>query len=83
MPGDAMRLDYSYRQNGTRGLVHKLSVSRAPSDGKLFPGTAEPIAGLFQPEFTALTDIKLQPDHNERHRLVRDALCDAGCSLGI
>jgi hypothetical protein len=29
-PGDPMRLDYSYRRNGTRGFVQCLSVTRAP-----------------------------------------------------
>jgi hypothetical protein len=28
-PGDPMRLDYSYRRNGTRGFVQALSVTRA------------------------------------------------------
>jgi hypothetical protein len=74
MPGNLMRLDYGYRKNGTRGFVHPLSVSRALSDCKLFAYTAERIAGLFQSEFTAVTDIELQPDHNERHRLVRDTI---------
>ena len=30
LPGDPLRLDYSYRRNGTRGFVHTLSVTRAP-----------------------------------------------------
>ena len=28
------------------------------------------IAGRFQSEFTAVTDVELQPEHNERHRFV-------------
>src|SRR6267142_5329046 len=40
-PGDPMRLDYSYRRNGTRGFVQCLSVTRAPADAKLLAYTAE------------------------------------------
>ena len=32
----------------------------------------------FRSEFTAVTDVELQPGHNERHRFVRDTLRDAG-----
>src|ERR1700737_2404923 len=42
-PGDPMRLDYSYRRNGTRGFVQALSVTRAPADAKLLAYTAERI----------------------------------------
>src|SRR5437762_1052295 len=79
-PGDPMRLDYGYRRNGTRGFVHTLSVSRAPTDCKLLAYTADRIAkrAAFASEFTAVTDIQLQPDLNERHRFVQDTLRDAG-----
>jgi hypothetical protein len=79
-PGDPMRLDFGYRKNGTRGFVHTLSVSRAPTDCKLLAYTADRIAkrAAFQSEFTAVTDVELQPEHNERHRFVRDTLRDAG-----
>jgi hypothetical protein len=77
-PGDPMRLDYGYRRNGTRGFVHTLSVSRAPADCKLLAYTAERIAKRFPSEFTAVTDIELQPEQNERHLFVRDTLRDAG-----
>lgn len=79
-PGDPMRLDYGYRRNGTRGFVHTLSVSRAPADCKLLAYTAERIAkrAAFASEFTAVTDVELQPETNERHRFVRDTLRDAG-----
>jgi hypothetical protein len=33
---------------------------------------------LFQSEFKAVTAIELQSDPNERHRLVRDTLRNAG-----
>jgi hypothetical protein len=79
-PGDPMRLDYSYRRNGTRGFVHTLSVSRSPMDCKALAYTAERIArrAAFPSEFTAVTDVELHPEHNPRHEFVRDTLKDAG-----
>lgn len=78
-PGDPMRLDYSYRRNGTRGFVHTLSVTRAPADAKLFAYTAERITAkaALKTEFAAVTDVELN-EKNERHRFVRDTLRDAG-----
>ncbi len=78
-PGDPMRIDYSYRRNGTRGYVQTLSVSRAPADCKLYAYTAARIAARapFASEFAAVTDVALLPE-NERHRFVRDTLRDAG-----
>ena len=78
-PGDPMRLDYSYRRNGTRGYVQTLSVSRAPADCKLYAYTAGKIAAKaqFASEFAAVTDVLLRPE-NDRHRFVRDTLRDAG-----
>ncbi len=78
-PGDPMRIDYSYRRNGTRGYVQTLSVSRAPADCKLYAYTAARIAARapFASEFAALTDVQLVLE-NERHRFVHDTLRDAG-----
>jgi len=78
-PGDPMRIDYSYRRNGTRGYVQTLSVSRAPADCKLYAYTAARIAARapFASEFAAVTDVPLLLE-NERHRFVRDTLRDAG-----
>lgn len=78
-PGDPMRLDYCYRKNGTRGFVQTLSVSRAPTDCKLYAYTASKIAkrAPFPSEFTAVTDIAIS-EENERHLFVRDTLRDAG-----
>jgi len=78
-PGDPMRLDYSYRRNGTRGFVHTLSVTRAPADAKLLAYTAERITAkaTLGTEFAAVTDVALDAG-NERHRFVRDTLRDAG-----
>ena len=73
-PGDPMRIDYSYRRNGTRGFVHTLSVTRAPADAKLLAYSAKRIedAGEFPWEFTAVTDVPL--GDSDRHRFVRDTL---------
>jgi hypothetical protein len=78
-PGDPMRLDYSYRRNGTRGFVQTLSVTRAPADAKLLAYTARRIQERAQliPEFTAVTDVALEAG-NERHAFVRDILRDVG-----
>jgi hypothetical protein len=78
-PGDPMRLDYSYRRNGTRGFVQNLSVTRAPADAKLLAYTAERITAKasLKTEFAAVTDVALNAE-NDRHRFVRDTLRDAG-----
>jgi len=78
-PGDPMRLDYSYRRNGTRGFVQTLSVTRAPADAKLLAYTVERISAKasLKTEFAAVTDVALET-RNERHRFVRDTLRDVG-----
>lgn len=78
-PGDPMRLDYSYRRNGTRGFVQNLSVTRAPADAKLLAYTAERIIAkaALKTEFAAVTDVTLDSS-NDRHRFVRDTLRDTG-----
>jgi hypothetical protein len=78
-PGDPMRLDYSYRRNGTRGFVQTLSVSRAPNDAKLFAYSAQHITAKAtqKTEFAAVTDVSLNRG-NERHRFVSDALREVG-----
>ena len=78
-PGDPMRLDYSYRRNGTRGFVQTLSVTRAPADAKLLAYTAERITAKasVKTEFAAVTDVALDAG-NDRHRFVRDTLRDVG-----
>lgn len=78
-PGDPMRIDYSYRRNGTRGYVQTLSVSRAPADCKLYAYTAARIAARapFASEYAAVTNVALS-EQNERHCFVRDTLRDAG-----
>ena len=78
-PGDPMRIDYSYRRNGTRGFLHTLSVSRAPGDAKILAYTAEHIAAkaALKTEFAAITDVALT-DQNDRDRFVDRTLQDAG-----
>jgi hypothetical protein len=78
-PGDPMRLDYSYRRNGTRGFVQTLSVTRAPADAKLLAYTVERITSKasLKTEFAAVTDVALDAG-NDRHRFVRDTLRDVG-----
>ncbi len=74
-----MRIDYSYRRNGTRGFVQTLSVSRAPADCKLFAYTAARMAARapFATEFAAVTDVPLVAG-NERHTFVWETLRDVG-----
>jgi hypothetical protein len=78
-PGDPMRLDYSYRRNGTLGFVQTLSVSRAPTDAKVLAFTSERITAkaALKTEFAAVTDVALNAG-NERHNFVRDTLREAG-----
>jgi Protein of unknown function (DUF3037) len=78
-PGDPMRIDYSYRRNGTRGFVQTLSVTRAPGDAKLLAYTAERITAKSDlgTEFAAVTDVPLLAK-NERHQFVGDTLRSAG-----
>jgi hypothetical protein len=78
-PGDPMRIDYSYRRNGTRGFLHTLSVSRSPGDAKGLAYTAERIAAksALKTEFAAITDIDLKQE-NDRNRFVDRTLRDAG-----
>jgi hypothetical protein len=78
-PGDPMRLDDSYRRNGTQGFVLTPSVSRAPADARLLAYTAVRIVSKarLKTEFAAVTDVELN-DSNERHRFVRDTLREVG-----
>lgn len=78
-PGDPMRIDYSYRRNGTRGFLHTLSIARAPGDAKSFAYTSERIAAhsALKTEFVAITDVELR-EQNERDLFVSRTLRDAG-----
>ena len=79
-PGDPMRLDYSYRRNGTRGFV-QLSFRHPRTDRcqDCSRTHAERITAkaTLKTEFAAVTDVALNAG-NDRHRFVRDTLRDAG-----
>lgn len=79
LPGDPLRIDYSYRRNGTRGFVHALSVTRAPDDFKQLAYTAERIHAKekLKTEFAAVTDVPLIPG-NKRDDFVAAALREVG-----
>ena len=79
LPGDPLRLDYSYRRNGTRGFVHTLSVTRAPGDFKQLAYTAERIHAKekLKTEFAAVTDVPLVPG-NKRNDFVAASLREVG-----
>jgi hypothetical protein len=74
-----MRIDYSYRRNGTRGFVQMLSVSRSPGSAKGLAYTFEDIAAKssLKTEFTAVTDIALT-EQKDIHRFVGRTLRQAG-----
>ncbi|HKV24047.1 MAG TPA: DUF3037 domain-containing protein [Candidatus Acidoferrum sp.] len=78
-PGDPMRIDYSYRRNGTQGFLHTLAVSRSPGDSKVLAYTAERIAAKseLKTEFAAITDVELG-EASDRDRFVARTLRDAG-----
>jgi Protein of unknown function (DUF3037) len=78
-PGDPMKIDYSYRRNGTRGFVHTISVTRSPGATKELAYTAGRIAAkaALKTEFAAITDVVLNRA-NERDRFVESTLRDAG-----
>jgi hypothetical protein len=73
-PGDPLRIDYSYRANGTRGFLHAISLARDPAQAKVLAYTAECIRARasehkFTPEFTAV--IEMEPAReNSRHQFV-------------
>jgi hypothetical protein len=56
-PGDPMRIDFSYRRNGTRGFLHSLALGRDPGQAKLLAYTAGAIREQIQlSEFLAVTE---------------------------
>jgi hypothetical protein len=56
-PGDPMRIDFSYRRNGTRGFVHSLALGRDPGQAKLLAYTAGAIRErVAHSEFLAITE---------------------------
>jgi len=56
-PGDPMRIDFSYRRNGTRGFVHSVALGRDPGQAKLLAYTAGAIRERIpHTEFLAVTE---------------------------
>ncbi len=56
-PGDPMRIDFSYRRNGTRGFVHSVALGRDPGQAKLLAYTAGAIRErVAHSEFLAVTE---------------------------
>ena len=57
--GDPMRIDYSYRRNGTRGFVQALPLNRDPGQAKVLAFTADAIrAKIAKTEFVAVTEVE-------------------------
>jgi hypothetical protein len=55
--GDPMRIDFSYRRNGTRGFVHSVALGRDPAQAKLLAYTAGAIREhITRSEFLAVTE---------------------------
>jgi DUF3037 family protein len=81
VPGDPMRLDFSYRRNGTRGFVHALALGRDPGQAKLLAYTAGAIRErIKQTEFLAVTE-REPVRGNVRDQFVSGILAENGVRL--
>lgn len=77
-PGDPMRIDFSYRRNGTRGFVHSLALGRDPGQAKLLAYTAGAIREhVPKSEFLAVTERELARG-NVRDQFVSGILAETG-----
>jgi hypothetical protein len=77
-PGDPMRIDFSYRRNGTRGFVHSVALGRDPGQAKLLAFTADAIRGRVEhAEFLAVTE-REPARGNVRDQFVSGVLADNG-----
>jgi hypothetical protein len=75
-PGDPMRIDFSYRRNGTRGFVHSVALGRDPGQAKLLAFTADAIRGrVDHAEFLAVTE-REPARGNQRDEFVTSVLGD-------
>jgi hypothetical protein len=75
--GDPLRMDYSYRRNGTRGFVQALPLNRDPGQAKVLAFTADAIrAKVSKSEFVAVTEVEPHPQDNARHRFVAGLLAE-------
>ena len=78
VPGDPMRLDFSYRRNGTRGFVHAVALGRDPGQAKLLAYTAGAIRErIHQTEFLAVTEREPSAG-NVRDQFVSGILAERG-----
>jgi Protein of unknown function (DUF3037) len=78
VPGDPMRIDFSYRRNGTRGFVHAVALGRDPGQAKLLAYTAGAIRErLAHPEFLAVTE-REPARGNVRDLFVSGILAESG-----
>ena len=74
-PGDPLRLDYSYRRNGTRGFMQSLALSRDPSQAKVLAYTADSIREKIEhTEFIAITEMEPHVQDNGRHKFIAGLL---------
>lgn len=79
--GDPFRIDFAYRQNGTRGFAHAVSLERDPALAKVLAFTGERIREKVKDvELTAIVESEPKAG-NERHEFVRDLLAAQGISL--
>jgi DUF3037 family protein len=77
-PGDPMRIDFSYRRNGTRGFVHSVPLGRDPGQAKLLAFTADAIRERVEhAEFLAVTE-REPARGNARDQFVAGVLADNG-----
>jgi len=77
-PGDPMRIDFSYRRNGTRGFVHSVALGRDPGQAKLLAYTASAIRERVRhSEFLAVTE-REPARGNKRDQFVSGILGESG-----
>lgn len=75
--GDPLRLDYSYRRNGTRGFIQSLALARDPSQAKILAYTADAIREkISSTEFIAITETEPHMQDNERHKFIAGLLAE-------
>jgi hypothetical protein len=75
-PGDPLRVDYSWRSNGTRGFAQALVLNQGGERAKAWAYTSGRIrARAGKATFTAITEAEVRPE-DERHAFVRDVLAE-------
>ena len=80
-PGDPMRIDFSYRRNGTRGFVQSVALGRDPGQAKLLAYTAGAIREhVKHSEFLAVTE-REPARGNPRDRFVSEIFKEGGIQV--